>query len=301
MKVAFLSSSTNETTKYAQGLGKLPGVALELLRYDVEGSNDDSIFQRTKEAQPDLIVYVGSRWGAQLSTHALARLNFEVAPTVHFCSDAADPPWWDLLRTYHAAGAFALQVAIDGNHQWPLAASQMTALTPVDPIYFRASNGHAGREHACGYAGNPGAEGSPRRAIVSDLAMLHAIRVRLRDAEAESYQGYCDFLLNSRMSLNVSLTGTGAAQHVKGRVVESGLAGCLLLEPAGSPAAEWFTPGVDYLEYRSGQEAYDIIKAHEDRREETQAFGERLRAKVLAEHTPERFWSRIFDRVGVKP
>lgn len=300
MKIVFLSSSSNETTKYAQGLGALGWGKLELMRYDTPGATDQSTYRQVKAAAPDVIIYVGSRWGPQVSTHILARMNNEIAPTVHFCSDAADPPWWDLLRQYHMAGAFRLQVAIDGNHNWPLAESQMTALTPVDPIYFRHVNRHAVRPIIGGYAGNPGAQGSPRRMFLEIVHSSGLVTMRLRDDEPESYHQYCDFLTATRISINIPYTGSGAAAHVKGRVVESGLAGCLLLELKDSPVSQWFEPGVDYLEFRNDVEALDIIRAYRNNPEGSQGYGDRLREKVLARHTPQAFWLEIMERVGVK-
>jgi hypothetical protein len=101
------------------------------------------------------------------------------------------------------------------------------------------------------------------------------------------------------MSLNIAWSGTEATLQVKGRVVESALAGCCLLETKGAPTKDWFTPGVDYLEYGDQFEAEQIIRRLQNEPEATQAMGQALRAKVLNNHTPEKFWNRIFERIGL--
>ena len=301
MRILFLSTSSNETIKYAESLGCLNPESVAIIRYDDENYVDSLVIAKAKEYAPDFTVYIGSRWGAQVTILTLARLNAEIARTVHICSDAADPPWHDLLMEYHYAGAFALQVAIDGNNKWPLhgTATGMTALTPIDPARFNGVKPHAERTIACGYAGNPGSEGSFRRYLLSELMFHKAIDVRLRSNAADTYQGMCDYMQNCRISLNLSHTGTQAAKQVKGRVVEAALAGSCLLELAESPTRDWFTAGEDFLEYQRPGDAIETIQHYSKHPEETQAIARRLREKVLAEHTPIKFWTKILTRIGV--
>jgi len=300
MKSLVLSTSTNETTKYSDGLKRFGEV--ELMAYDQLGHSERLMLDKARAYQPNLIVYIGSRWGQMPSMAALAHLNNSLAPMVHICSDAADPPWWDLLNEYHYAGCFRVQVAIDGSKRWPLSDSQITLLTPVDPVSFPELKPHSERAVVCGYAGNPGSgNGSRRTAVLSDLLSARAIDLRIRSNLPFTYEAYCAYLATCRMSLNIAYSGTEAATQVKGRVVESALAGCCLLETEGSPTADWFTPGVDYLTYADASDALRIIRMLANEPEVTQKYADNLRSKLLADHTPERFWQKIFDRVGVKP
>lgn len=304
MKSLVLSTSTNETTKYSDSLK--PFGEVKLLAYDQLGHSEPMMMARAKEFGPDMIVYIGSRWGMMPSQAALARLNSSVAPMVHICSDAADPPWWSLLQEYHYAGCFTLQVAIDGSRKWPLSDSQMTALTPVDPSTFASFPiPHVDRSIACGFAGNQGSgNGSKRTGMLSALLSVNPvgrfIDVRARTNLPYTYESYCDYLCKCRMSLNIAWSGTEATCQVKGRVVESGLAGACLLETKGAPTSDWFRPGLDYLEYEDQFEAERIIRQLQNEPEATQAIGESLRARVLAEHSPAKFWGRIFERIGLK-
>lgn len=301
MKAVFLSTSSGETTKYAESLTDILGAEPGIVRYDHPEATDASVYSEVKAAKPDFIVYIGSRWGKQPSTSTLCQINGSVAPMVHLCSDAADPPWHDLLREYHNQGAFAVQVAIDGNDNWPGADAGLTLLTPIAASHFLAyPMTHSVRRISCGYAGNGGGDGSKRRQILFALMMKNLLTIRQRDDTEGSYEQYCDFLSVSRLVLNIPFSGTEAVMQVKGRVVEAGLAGACLLECRGSPTAKWFRPGVDYLEYSSIGEAEALIDRLSKQPEETEKLGDNLRARVLAEHLPVAFWGNVLKRIGLK-
>lgn len=302
MKAVMLSTSSNETTKYAHSLESVIGSPVEIIRYDTGHAHESTLYEQVVAAKPEFVLYIGSAWGVMPSTTMLAKINHHIAPMVHLCSDAADPPWWPLLREYSEKGCFTLQVSIDGNPTWPGASRGLTLLTPVDPTNFSSDDqaDHFHRGIACGYAGNPGGPGGRRREVLTACWMKNAITVRMRDDGTDSYSQYCDFLMGCRMSLNIPYTGTETSMHVKGRVIESGLAGCCVLEVAGSPTSLWFTPNEDYIEYASLDQLTDQIEQYGRQSDETQRRGENLRKKVLAEHTPEIFWSKVFHRVGLK-
>ena len=307
MKGLFVTSATNETIKYGESFEYL-GHEVATAKYTnrighkgqgTVGIGDAEIISRAKEYAPDLIVYIGSRWGDLLSIPALKTLR-GIAPTVHICSDAADKPWWDLLVDYDKAQAFDLQVAIDGNKEWPLHATQLTCLTPFRPDQYPAvPPSHRFRAHAWGYAGNPGGRGSKRKAMMDPMAQL-GMAVRLRDPAPGTHQAYIDFMCSCRIVVNFPHTGTQRYMHVKGRVIECGMTGAVLLEQRGAPTHDWFTPGEDYLEYDSPAEAKVIVDRLAHNYEVTQTMGERLRAKVLSQHGPDKFWGRILERVGTK-
>lgn len=298
MKALTLSTSSNETLKYADSFAKYLACATNVIAYDERTLSDRALVEKIQAAAPDVILYIGSRWGKQPGASTLAQINAGIAPTIHFCSDAADQPWWDLLLDYHYAGSFKVQVAIDGNKEWPLALSGLTLLTPVEHSYFPAGERpHAQRNVACGYAGNPGGTGSHRRAILSDLLGTRHIDMRQRSDLPFTYDGYCEHLMNCRMSLNISYSGTEQAKQVKGRVVESALAGACLLEIKGSPTSDWFTPGEDYFEYESIEDARRLIDELKSQPDLTQAVAMSLRAKVMRDHAPSVFWGKVMERV----
>jgi hypothetical protein len=306
VKGLFVTSATNETIKYGESFEYL-GHEIKTAKYTnrvgkpgqgTTGLADEVILQQAQDCQPDLIVYIGSRWGDLLSIAALKTLR-DIAPTIHICSDAADDPWWDLLIEYDKAGAFDLQVAIDGNKEWPLHATQLTCLTPFRPDQYPAAPApHAERPFVWGYGGNPGGRGSKRKAMM-DALIAKGLKIRLRDPALGTHQAYIDFMCQCRMVVNFPHTGTQNYMHVKGRVVEAGVTGAVLLDERGSPTRDWFTPGVDYLEYGTAEECYKIVQGFTERPELTQAMGERFRQRVLKEHGPAQFWGGILERVGL--
>lgn len=299
MKALTLTTGSNETLKYADSFAKYLGCSTEAIAYDAPGLSDRVLVERVQAAAPGVILYIGSRWGHQPATSTIAQINASIAPMIHFCSDAADQPWWDKLLEYHYAGAFKVQVAIDGNKDWPLGLSGLTLLTPVEHSYFPAGERpHAQRNVACGYAGNPGGTGSHRRAILSDLLGTRHIDMRQRSDLPFTYDGYCEHLMNCRMSLNISYSGTEQAKQVKGRVVESALAGACLLEIKGSPTSDFFVPGEDYFEYESIEDARRLIDELKSQPERTQEVAMSLRAKVMRDHAPAVFWQKVLARVA---
>lgn len=300
MKCLFLSTSSNETDKYAESFRiGVPGSDVQMFRYDAPEVDDAATYRASKEAAPDVIVYIGGRWGKQPATATLCQINGRIAPMIHLCSDAADPPWHDLLREYHQMGAFALQVAIDGNDQWPGAQSGLTLLTPIAASHFPPElTPHIERTVGAGYAGNPGNTLGRRRTILTELMFRNALTMRLREDGPDSYPKMCAFLSNARMSLNIPYSGTEAAMQVKGRVIETGLAGGMLLDAQGSPTSRWFTPGTDYCEYDDVGAALLMIQHYSREPEVTQRFGESLRRRVLAEHSPAIFWGKVLERIG---
>lgn len=318
VKGLFIITRTNEMHKHFESF-KCLGNQVRTYTYDhrldtkwAKGETlEAEIYADAKEYQPDIIVYVGACRSSTPSAKSFAKLRKEVAPTVHFCSDAADEPWWDELKTYDREGSFTVQVAIDGNKNWPLADTQITALTPIDPAHYPdPPKPHAERSIVFGFAGNPGGVGAVkdgkvtgRRPLVSQMiqfGLQHRPRDRTTgnmDDAISSYKQAAAYMADCRITPNFAQTGSFNRMHVKGRVVETGLAGAMLLEPVGSPTPDWFEPGVDYMPYQSMDDARTIVERFKDRPDETQAFGARLRARVLAEHSPAQFWARILDRI----
>lgn len=307
MKAFFITTTTNETCKHYESFLSL-GHEVQLYIYKngrakfskvplIEGAAlDAEVYAAAKAYAPNIIVYIGACGGNTPSIPLFKRLNAEVAPVVHFCSDAEDDPWWPLLVEYDKAGCFALQVSLDGSPSWPLRESQLTALTVVDPAFFEdATIPHAARSILFGFAGNVS---GGRSTIIKELQRL-GLNVRVRDTGPTSYPDFAKYLGQCRMTVNFPWTGSGRHLHVKGRVIEAGYAGVLLLERGDSPTKNFFTPGVDYIEYKDAAHVRSLVDHYAARPEESQEIAERLRAKVAAEHCAEKFWGRILDRVGL--
>ena len=316
MRTLFIHTESNEIPKYVESLASLGHeTGVYMFRHAVHGAApvniDPEVLHHVQGFEPELIVYVGACGRCtKPSPKLFKKLNNEVAPCVLICSDAADEssPWWKELFEYDAHDAFRVMVAIDGNSNWPFHDRHLTALTPISPSWYPNPKRHSERTIKLGFAGNVGrvytlknGRKVGRKMILDQLP----IQLRQRDgttmdseAAAQSYQGCVDFMLNTRIMPNFSDTGSFEHHHVKGRVVEAGLAGCLLLEPTTSPAKDWFEPGVDYIEYGGIADLKETIRRYIDDPDETEKFGFRLREKVLAEHTPAKFWGRVMERIN---
>lgn len=317
MRAFFIVTRTNEMHKHYESFSCLGHQYTTYTYHHPKGQNkfpsgkvlDEEILKAASEYAPDLIVYVGACQSNTPSIECFGKLKETVAPTVHLCSDAQDAPWWPELIAYDKAGCFSVQVSLDGSSEWPLKDAQLTELTPIDPAHYpNPPKPHKDRSIVFGFAGNPGSVSKlkngrvvGRRPMVANM-MQFGLKLRERDREAitGSYQKCADYISDTRIMPNFPMTGSFERCHVKGRVVEVGLAGGLLLEMKGSPTPNFFTPGVDYLEWETMDEARDIVNRLSDKPEETEAFGIRLREKVMANHGPDKFWGRIIDRCGLK-
>lgn len=270
---------------------------------------DAAVKEAALAAKPDVIVYIGACAGNIPSTSLWCELRETVAPTVHLVSDAADEPWWFLLQEYDAQGAFTVLCTMDGNPDWPNSKKHITGLTPVPLAYYPEPIPHADRKMVFGFAGNCGnhhvnKDGTKtgRMWMVEPMRQF-GLQTRQRGTDKDGYDGYKDaaeFNRQSRITVNFPRTGSYERFHVKGRVIEAGMAGCLLLEQKGSPTPLWFTPGTDYLEWQTADEVRWMVEHYAKHPEESQAIGWNLRAKVMAQHTPAHFWQRIFDKAELK-
>ena len=326
MKAFFITTETNETPKYPESLACINGNEVKHYIFHHRGDRrnvehlpqpalDRIIFETAVKFSPDVIVYLGSCGGNIPTANVFTRLNAEIAPTVLMCSDAADEasPWWPLLREYDKRNCFSVVVGIDGNRNWEFSDRHITLLTPIDPARYPAPPiPHIDRSIVFGFAGNMGSDRTMkagkvvgRRPLINEM-MTFGLQCRQRDdtfdktkPHSKSYQDCCDYMAQTRIMPNFCETGSYERTHVKGRVVEAGLAGCMLLEQTNSPANHWFELGTDYLEFETVADVRKMVEHYRDRPDETQAFGDRLRAKMMAEHTPQMFWGQIMTKLGL--
>lgn len=333
MKVLIFSTSSNNTETFIGSLDSLNSHEIRLFRYDqkwhqtaiaaiqqnkeVENlirtgqwqiprervSADADMLSEARKFSPDLMIYISAWEGLFVpKDETLGELN-SIAPLVHFLCDGADPPWWPQLDRFEKNGIFTLTVNIDGSHRWPggefgLIKNALTLLTPIDPRPFSGAPyppSFLERPYAVGYAGNPG--NHPRRAII-DAMTKAGFAIRYRDDQPGSYRDYVHFLRHCRAVVSVPFTGSGAARHVKGRVIEAGYAGCALLEWKNDATAAWFTPRLDYEEFETVEEAIDLAHFIAKTPRRTEDLAEALSDRVLCDHTPAVFWKKVIERAG---
>lgn len=247
-------------------------------------------------ASLDLIVYVGVNGGDCLPDIKVFHKLRDAAPTILICPEASDRTWWHpLLTTYAKNDCFDLMINIDGNPDWPGADRGVTALTPRatkpwgDPLPWRD------RLINCGFCGG---NSHPFRKQM--LAQLGAdVMWRGGDPRPNTWPDYVAWTKQCKMILNMARHGGGNGEHVKGRVVEAGLGGCLVLETHGSPLRHWFEPGVDYVEYSNAEDARTLIASCLKNPAPAILAADKMRAKILRDHSPAAFWGRIFSALGM--
>jgi len=85
--------------------------------------------------------------------------------------------------------------------------------------------------------------------------------------------------------------------HVKGRVIETGLAGATLIEQINAETKRWFIPGEDYLTYSNINEIRQQIHWIGSHPDDAQKMAGSLHDKVIREHSPKVFWDDIFSKL----
>lgn len=247
---------------------------------------DEHILYQVRSLYPDVIFYIAANEGLfNLRPGALKDMR-NYAPTINLCSDAADAPWHRMLMEYKEKECFDLQVSLDGGRY---EAIDHTTLTPVDASLFE---GKVKKDIRCGFSGSVGL-GNPRGEIILALEWLGGLTVRKR---ADSYTDHIHFMKRCKMVLNTSWTGTGKKHHIKGRVIETGLAGACLLEYHESPIDEWF-PEDCYIKWRDAREAADLIKSLDD--PTIAKFAGRLAEEVKKRYNAMEIYSGILTHVGI--
>lgn len=307
MKTIIFTTAVPNTYSIEKSFTTL-GIAsnVKLVKYDTPGMDISRIAEQNK---PDLIIYLGGcpphPYGPDVDT--LCRTN-RVAPMVHICFDSADTPWWRWLEEYNKAGAFKLQVGIDGSFDSPIAKFGMVALTPIDPNMFAVPKWDIWRErtYPCGFLGSPvGVIRSTLLRYLVTRGLLNGIDVNFvseiyafKNWKHEMpYEDVCKFYGKCKLVFNLAGTGSGTKVHVKGRFVEAGMAGAIPIEPEDSPAKDWFKPRIDYLPWSNIGEAAEYIV---DISNPTYPFmAERFYNKMMERHSGPVFWRRVLTRMGL--
>lgn len=253
--------------------------------------------------RPEWVLMIGccDAGGAQMPNVDVLTEIGRRRPFVHLCCDGSEKDWWPQLQRYHDAGAFALQVNIDGVRTGPIGEHGMTALCPIDPAGFPdPPRPWTERPVRLGFRGSyqltdppPGGYLHPRTPAIRELLAAGLLTISERDHGDPSQAGYREFLSSCRCVWNHAATGSGDRMHVKARVLEAALAGAVLLEQEGSPANEWFRPGLHYSTYRHLDDVRHTLETMDRMPEVYESMALNLRRVVIANHSPGAFWMRV--------
>lgn len=285
MKALFITTGTPDCRNHVRAWDSL-GEPCRHVTFDHQGINNDwQLVAAAEQMRPEMAFYIGacpSRDMPGLPGLDAFRQIRAIAPLVNVVSDAGDAPWHRAMDKYRENGCFDLQVSIDGAIHSP---ADLATLTPVDAS---AWDGAASRDIRCGFSGNPGRH-SERGYIVRSVEEFGGLTIRRGGG---SYEDHVAFVKRCRLLLNVSLTGSQKAHHVKGRVVEAGWAGCALLEHADSPIGAWFPEGA-WFPYRNAREAAALI--HDLTDDEIAKSAALLHDTVQAKYTARQIYGLMIE------
>lgn len=295
MKVLALVTWTPNCEPFWRSLEAL-GHKVYVVRYDDRPHDrHGELVDYARSISADLIVFVGAyepSHGQPVPRPDVLRALREVAPSVLLCGDAADHPWWPVLEEYHRERCFTVIVGMDGQPESPIKnfPEGITLLTPTDHRLFNPPPWEQ-RTIRFGMIGGAG-----HRDVQIQSLVARGLDFRPGPG-GRSYGEFAQLMCQTKLTINNARTGTGEHMQVKGRVIEAGMAGCCLLEMRGSPTGLWFEPAAEFLEYSDVDEAARVVKTVAD--STLRQIAAKFHAKMLAEHHPQIFWSKVLQKTGV--
>lgn len=260
---------------------------------------DRALLDLARNAPRDIILFCGvADAGLMPSPDTFVQLR-KLCPVVMLSGDLSDPPWWPYLEPFRAAGSFDLVANFDGSDKWPKCTDRdFTALTPIAHEFYPMSKPLKDRLIPFGFCG--GCASPSRWEIIGWLVDNAGLQIKPREELYGTYSRYAAFMMETAITISVPFSGSDNSRQVKGRVLESGLARTLLLDHVSSAAKNWFTPGVNYLEYESREHAASLVRELVNDWPRAQCIADSLHDRVKAEHSPAIFWDKVFKATGVK-
>jgi hypothetical protein len=252
---------------------------------------DKKITTVIRECNPDIILYISAAGGNIPKPWELAIAN-SVAPVIMLCFDGSHPDYWSFFSEYRDKNCVTSIVNMDGNHDWPSTANDLTLAPPVDPRYYEG--GKRIRERSIRLGTSMTYPDGYRRQVVNFLKKHAGLVIKQRETNFGSYASYARFMNECKIVLNVALNSTAGKTVLKARILETGFAGACLLEQSGSYTSKWLDEGKDYVSYDTPEHAAEIVNTISD--EEIDIFASNLRRKIVSEHHPKVFWGKVFER-----
>ena len=296
MNILFTSVSSMNLEPIVTGLEKEMG-SIHLCKFDKgkeeqhhhEGEVDHEILVAFDTHKPDVVIYSGPAEGKCrpfLSTFHTMR---KTAKVVNLICDGGCPNWHPLIELYNKEDCFDLNVNIDGNDNWPSREKDITSVGPIDQRYYKKTN--IEKVVDFGFAGGLGS--LERREATDRLKQSCGLLMAHRNERWGTYNLYADFMLSCKAVFNMGKTGSGKAHHVKYRIIESALACACVFEEVNPITQKYFTPNVDYVEYKDlphlEQRFAEVMECRS-----WSNYGENLQNKEQQNYSTEKFWKRVF-------
>ena len=280
MKAVFITTSTDNCNPIVGGWAAHANVPPAVIRFNEASPtpDDEGMVDQLKEYAPDVVFYIGSaRLPGNPRPSVLAEIR-HLFPHIHICFDGADSPWWEILLQYKQARCFDLQVNIDGG-SCPTA--DLVTLPPMDPRpYVLPDVQKIRRAGFAGFTAN-----TYRGTVINPLIQKRLVELRHRKAgyRNSDYQEFAQWLCETRITVNTALTGTNLRRHVKGRIIEVGLAAVCVLEDGASPTKIWFKPGEEFLPWSHPTEIEYMLRNISDA--EAERIGRNLQSAIREKYS----------------
>jgi len=314
MRILWLAASFPGHDTIYRSLKSLNENDINIVRFDPPRAGNKRIPELVNTIintnRPELIIIVGVGGDCAPTLEELRWLQ-DFAPLIYICPEASDKTWWSsLVEKYHDAKCVDLIVNLDGNKDWPYSEEGLTKLTPIDLTPWHINKPWLERKYLCGtWSTRSGIREEMLNQLDDIVVWRGNIPVRSNITEEEdnlrSYELYVEFNSDCKSILNipwrggdggVSITQSGG-MHVKGRVIEAGLASAVLIEHENAETNQWFIPGEDYITYRDLEDIRDMIGWVEHHPNESQQIAKNLKMKVLQYHSPRVFWNDVFAKI----
>lgn len=236
----------------------------------------------------DLVIYMGAAELEKTPPIKTLQSIREKTKLMMICCDAScGQGWGPILDIYHKEGCFDLIVNIDGSDNWVKHGSDYTATTPFDPRYFGDPPPWEPRPILLGFGGGANAN---RREIIRKIGSI--ITIHNRSEAYGSYHAYANFMKNCKFVLNMNERNT-----VKGRALETALAGAVLVEQRVSKTNNTFSKWFDesqFILYDNSEDIGELIFDHYDRAAE---MAKAFHNEVKKNHNPTTFWKKVLEIV----
>lgn len=293
MKAAFITTSTDNCDPVVGGWSSFNETPA-WVRYNEAASapDDEHLLPFIKAAAPDIAFYIGAAWLPGNPRPETLRAIRDVVPFIHICFDGGDSPWWPKMAEYRKMGCFSRQVSIDGA---PCPTADLVTLCPIDPRPYDRHRG-VGKHRRAGFAGFVG--NTYRGSIINPLVQRGLLELRHRKAGYKNHQDYEEFakwLCETRATVNTAITGTILRRHVKGRLIEAGLAGVCVLEDGLSPAKDWFTPMVDYVPWHNADDVANRLRSLTD--SDLLRIGSNLECRVRGRYSAKSIYTQMIKEL----
>lgn len=274
--------------QYAEGH---PGIEVVVKDYFVSDV-DNQITEWAAHHQPNVIIWLGV-CGSVNQPRPLTfwLLRKSGIKTIMLCPEASHPDWDAVIETFRTQESFDLIVNLDGK-AFPYG---MTTLAIYDQRpYAKAPIPWAERKYDVGFCGGVGFIGTMRQKLISHFRNVKScIFMEFPFTErCGTYQDYADFMMNCRVIINSAGSSGDKSKHVKGRVIEAGLAGCALVEEEGSPIDEWFSQGT-YELFSHPVQAEMLVLDLLANPERAQVQATKLFLEVREKYSPQKIWAQV--------